>query len=76
MKKPRQPRSSRLSLQIVLNRVTEERDAFQQALEDIADILEDVGILEPQDDPENVGEGDLPELKEPEIIQETAEEVE
>jgi hypothetical protein len=66
----RKPKSSRLSLQTILNRVTEERDAYAQALEDIADILEDVGILEP---PENVGEEDLPEL-EPDIIPGTAEE--
>jgi hypothetical protein len=72
--KMRKPKSSRLSLQTKLNHAEEARDAYREALEDIADILEDVGILEPQD-PENVGESDLPEL-EPEIIPGTAEEVE
>ena len=70
----KKPRSSRLSLQSTLNRVTEERDAFQQALEDIIDILEDVGMLEPQE-PENIGEDDLEPLPE-DIIPGTAEKVE
>lgn len=67
-------KTSRLSLQSTLNRVTEERDAFAQALEDILDILEDVGMLEPQE-PENVGEEDLEPLPET-IIPGTAEKVE
>lgn len=68
----KKPRSSRLSLQTQLNRAEEARDAYREALEDIADILEDVGMLEPQE-PDNLGEADLPE---PEIILRTAEEVE
>ena len=66
----RKPKTSRLSLQSTLNRVTEERDAFQQALEDIADILEDCGILESGEDVED------PPDAEPDIIPGTAEEVE
>lgn len=79
----RKPKSSRLSLQTTLNRVTEERDAFQQALEDIADILEDVGMLEPQEPYlDDLGEHDgdeapeQPEETEPEVIDGTAEKVE
>ncbi len=50
MKKPRQLRSSRLSLQTKLAQVVEQRDSYLEALENIADVLEEAGILDPAED--------------------------
>lgn len=53
---PRKPRPSRLSIQSRLNQLQRENEELRDALETIADILEEVGILEPpeieEDEPE------------------------
>lgn len=48
MRSPRIPRPSRLSQQTRLRKLEEENEGFREALESIADILEEYGILEPQ----------------------------
>ncbi len=52
------PRSSRLSLQTKLAQVVEQRDAYLEALETIADILEDAGILDSAEEEEEAREGE------------------
>lgn len=59
---PRKPRPSRLSIQSRLNQLRRENEELRDALETIADILEEVGILEPPE----IEEEDEPE---PEIIE-------
>ena len=68
----KKPRSSRLSLQAKLSQLQRENEALREALEAIADVLEEVGILE--DGEEAEGE-EIPE-PEPEIISGTAEKTE
>lgn len=48
-RKPR-PRQSRLSMQTQVNQLKQENEELRDALELIADILEDVGILDPPDE--------------------------
>lgn len=64
---PRKPRPSRLSIQSRLNQLQRENEELRDALETIADILEDVGILEPpeieEDEPlESIEDPDEPNL--------------
>lgn len=54
--------------------IEEENEALRDALEQIADILEDVGILETQDEDNEDDPPDDP--GEPEVIEGTAEKVE
>ena len=57
MKRPtKQTRTSRLSLQTKLAQVVEQRDAYLEALETIADVLEEVGILDPEEEDEEVAD--------------------
>ena len=72
----KRPKTSSLSLKTRLNLAEQARDTYQEALEAIADILEDLGIIDggnddPEpDEPSNPFEGSL------EIIPGTAEKVE
>lgn len=54
-RKPRSPRPSRLSMTTRLKQLEQENLDFREGLETIADVLEDLGILDPpedEDDPE------------------------
>ena len=61
------PRQSRLSLQALTAQLKQQNEEFREALETIADVLEDVGILEVGEDE---GEGELPEPEEEPTISE------
>ena len=53
MKRPtKQSRTSRLGLQTKIAQLAEQRDSYLEALETIADILEEVGILDPPEEEE------------------------
>lgn len=50
----RKARSSRLSLQTQLSQLKKENEEFRDALETIADVLEDVGILDSDEEDDEV----------------------
>ncbi len=56
----KRPRSSRLSLSTKLTQLQRENEALREALETIADILEEVGILDGGDE-EEIEEAEEPE---------------
>lgn len=73
----KQPRSSRLSLQTKLQKMVEERDTYLEALEMIADILEEVGVLDGgEEDPGEEEPGEEEDGVEKEEETEIEEEVE
>ena len=57
----KKPRSSRLSMTTKLTQLQRENEALREALETIADVLEEVGILE--------NEEEIEEIEEPEVIE-------
>ena len=56
----KKPRSSRLSMTTKLTQLQRENETLREALETIADVLEDVGILG--------NEEEIEEFEEPEVI--------